>query len=228
MDFSGICIVIAAYNEAGAIGAVLDDLNTAAPGAQVLVVDDASQDDTAAVARAHGARVLRHPINRGQGAALQTGMTWALRQNMQTIVTFDADGQHSPADLPAMIEPIRADDADIVLGSRFLNGAPDMPALRRLTLRAAIVLTRVLSGLPVTDTHNGFRALSAAAARRINLRQDRMAHASEILDQIARSGLRYVERPVTVRYSDYSMAKGQRNRDAVKILLRVLMDKVTH
>lgn len=227
MNFTDTAIIIAAYNEASAIAAVLADLTQHAPGATVIVVDDASSDDTGHIARTHGAKVFRHAINRGQGAALQTGIDAAVRAGAKIIVTFDADGQHDAKDIAAMIEPIRAGSADVVLGSRFIEGSPNMPPLRRITLKLAVVLTRVLSGLAVTDTHNGFRALSADTARRIRLRQDRMAHASEILDQIARLGVRYVERPVHVHYSEYSLGKGQRNRDAVKVLLSVLMDKVT-
>ena len=226
--FDGVFVVIAAYNETEVIGPVLDEVARQVAADRIIVVDDASGDDTAARARAKGASVLRHLINRGQGAALATGIAHALAHGAAVIVTFDADGQHNADDLPAMIEPIVSGEADIVLGSRFLGPKQDMPPLRRIMLRIGTVITRLLSNIAVTDTHNGFRAFSAHAARTIRIGQDRMAHASEILDQIARHRLRFVERPVRVRYSDYSMSKGQRNRDAVKILARVILDKVMH
>lgn len=224
---AGVFVVIAAYNEARAIAAVIDDLCAHVDADHIIVVDDASHDDTATTARDNGVRVVHHMINRGQGAALATGIEFALSYDAQVIVTFDADGQHDAADLPAMIAPIVAGEADVVLGSRFISGnPPDMPPVRKFMLRLGTIITRLISNIRVTDTHNGFRALSRQAAKTIQIRQDRMAHASEILDQIARHRLRFVERHVNVRYSDYSMSKGQRNRDAVKILARVILDKV--
>jgi glycosyltransferase involved in cell wall biosynthesis len=203
-----IVAVVPAYNEAQAIGAVIADLLAADVG--VVVVDDGSADETAEQARVAGARVLRHAINRGQGAALQTGITAALQTDAEIIVTFDADGQFSAGDISALVAPIVAGTADVTLGSRFLGEAIAMPTARRLLVRLVVAVTRLYTGLRITDAHNGLRAFSAAAAARINLRQDRMAHASEILEQIAQQRLRYVEVPVAVHYSAYSLAKGQK------------------
>lgn len=225
--FDGVCIVVPAYNEATALGAVLDDLCRFVPARQVVVVDDCSRDDTADVARGRGAVVLRHAINRGQGAALATGLKAAIRMGASVIVTFDADGQHSADDLPALIAPILAGDAQVVLGTRFYPGSSvAMPRARRLVLRAGIVFTRLVSRIKVTDTHNGLRALSAHAARVIRIRHDRMEHASEILDEIRRHGLRFVEQPVHVRYSAYSLEKGQKSLDAVGLALRIVLGKM--
>ena len=196
------------------------------PAAHIVVVDDASADETSKVARATGARVLRHPINRGQGAALATGIAAALRLGAKIIVTFDADGQHDPADLPGVIEPIRSGEADIVLGTRFDPSKPsDVPGGRRFLLKLGVWFTRMISQVRVTDMHNGFRAMSADAARRIRMKQDRMEHASEILDEIRRHNLRYVERPTRIRYTDYSMQKGQKNREALRLAMRILFYK---
>lgn len=223
-----VFLVMPAFNEAGAIAATLDEVLRFLPPRQVIVVDDASTDATAALARDKGVQVVRHALNRGQGAALATGFEAARRGGAKIIVTFDADGQHRADDLPILVEPIQRGEADVVLGSRFLGTKPpQMPPLRRLMLRLGTVFTRFFSGIKVTDTHNGFRALSADATRIIHIRQDRMAHASELLDQVVRHRLRYVERPVEVRYSAYSLAKGQRNRDALKIMIRLLLDKVS-
>ncbi len=214
---SGAWVVIAAYNEGRAIGRVLAEL--AALPYRVAVVDDGSTDATAEIAARAGAEVLRHPINLGQGAALQTGIEYALLRGASHVVTFDADGQHRTADIAALLAALSTDDADFALGSRFRGAAVDLPPLRRLMLRAATLFTRATSGLDVTDAHNGLRAMTRRGAARIRLRQNRMAHASEILHQIAASGLRYAEVPVTIQYSRYSLAKGQRASEFVVILL---------
>ncbi len=210
-------IVIPAFHEEQVIGAIVSELRAAWP--RIVVVDDGSSDATGETARAAGATVLTHVVNRGQGAALQTGIAYALRHGAEYIVTFDSDGQHRAEDVPGLLEPLRAGVADAALGSRFLGTTEEMPRRRRLLLKAAILFTRIASGVRVTDTHNGLRAFTRRAAERIDLKMDRMAHASELLDQIAGARLRYVEVPVHVRYSDYSKAKGQRNRDALRVLI---------
>jgi polyprenyl-phospho-N-acetylgalactosaminyl synthase len=212
-----VYVVIAAYNEGAVIARVITDVGNA--GYRVVVVDDGSLDRTADVARAAGAVVVRHPFNLGQGAALQTGIDYALAQAAAVIVTFDADGQHRVADIGRLTCALVEQRVDFALGSRFLGQAPNLPMLRRLMLRAATQFTRLTAGLQVTDTHNGLRAMTRRGAAAIRLRQNRMAHASELLSQIAASGLRYVERPVTIEYTAYSLAKGQSMRDAVLILL---------
>jgi polyprenyl-phospho-N-acetylgalactosaminyl synthase len=214
---SGVWVVIAAYNESQALGRVLAGL--AGLPYCILVVDDGSSDPTAEIAARGGAEVVRHPINLGQGAALQTGIDYALMRGATHVVTFDADGQHRPEDIAALLAALGAHHAEFALGSRFRGAAPDLPPLRRLMLRAATAFTRVTTGLDVTDAHNGLRAMTRRGAGRIRLRQNRMAHASEILHQIGASGLAYVEVPVTIRYSRYSLAKGQRASEFVTILL---------
>jgi polyprenyl-phospho-N-acetylgalactosaminyl synthase len=212
-----VWVVIAAYNEAKVIADVIADVTGA--GYRVVVVDDGSKDRTADLAAQAGATVVRHPINLGQGAALQTGLDFALAQGAQFIATFDADGQHRAADIAPLIEALDVRRADFALGSRFLGSSVNLPTQRRLLLRAAIVFTRATTGLAITDSHNGLRAMTRRGAAAIHLRQNRMAHASEILHQIATSGLPYVETPVTIHYSAYSLAKGQRLIDALLILL---------
>jgi polyprenyl-phospho-N-acetylgalactosaminyl synthase len=210
-------VIVAAYNEAPVIVRVVSEL--VGCGHRVVVVDDGSSDATGALALSAGAALLPHPVNLGQGAALQTGIAFALRSGADTIVTFDADGQHRAGEAAALIAALGANNADFALGSRFLAAAPAMPASRRLLLGAATAFTRLTTGLNVTDTHNGLRAMTRRGASRIALRQNRMAHASEILHCIARSKLAYVEVPVTVDYNAYSLAKGQRLSDSLRILL---------
>jgi glycosyltransferase involved in cell wall biosynthesis len=211
-----ISVVIAAYNEARVIAGVVAGVIRA--GYDVVVVDDGSSDRTRDLAAAAGAVVLRHPINLGQGAALQTGIEFALRQGADIIVTFDADGQHRIADAARLVAALHTHDADFALGSRFLGGAVNQPLSRRILLRLATLFTRLTTGLSLTDTHNGLRAMTRLGASAIGLKQNRMAHASEILHQIADSGLKFVEVPVTIEYSAYSLAKGQSMGDALVIL----------
>lgn len=219
-----VFIVIAAYNEARAIATVVSELLPVYPN--VVVVDDGSADETARCAADAGAIVLKHLLNRGQGAALQTGISYALKHGAEYVVTFDADGQHSPADLPAMLAPIVAGQVEICLGSRFLGKSTDMPVSRRIMLKGAILFTRITSGMRLSDTHNGFRAFSRKAASMLDIQLDRMAHASELIDQVRSSGLPYREIPVHIRYTDYSLAKGQRSSAALRVALDYLIGRL--
>jgi polyprenyl-phospho-N-acetylgalactosaminyl synthase len=209
-------VVIPAYNEAEALTAVIADVQRT--GYRVVCIDDGSTDATASVARRAGCELVIHPFNLGQGAAIQTGIDYALARGADYLCTIDADGQHDAADLPRLVAALDEHGADFVLGSRFLGIAVDMPRARRSLLVAATMFTRFTTGLAVTDTHNGVRAMTRRGAQCIRLRQERMAHASEMLVQIRASGLRIAEVPVTVRYSPYSLAKGQRLPSAVRVL----------
>lgn len=217
-------IIMPAYNEASRIGDTLRSLVLLYPN--VVVIDDGSQDTTATVARDAGAWVLRHEVNSGQGAALQTGLTYALNQGADYLVTFDADGQHDPNDIARLLAPLKAGVADVALGSRFLGETVDMPWTRRLILKAGVLFTRIVSNIRVTDAHNGLRAFTRAAAAQIHLVQDRMAHASEVLDQIQARRLRYQEVPVTIRYTAATLAKGQSSLQAVKIAGELLLGRM--
>ncbi len=199
--------VIPAFNEEKRVARAVQDALSAC-GA-VVVVDDCSTDRTGQAAYAAGAYVLRHVINRGQGAALQTASDFAVRKlGADIVVHFDADGQMTAADIPHMIEPILKDEADVVLGSRFMGKeVENMPASRRLVHVGARLFTLLMSGMRLTDTHNGFRALSKSSAKKMRISLDRMAHASEIIDLIAAHRLRVVERPVTIRYTQDTLEK---------------------
>jgi glycosyltransferase involved in cell wall biosynthesis len=212
-----IWVVIAAYNEVGVIARVVGEVRRC--GYTVLLIDDGSTDATAATAEKAGAVVIRHPVNLGQGAALQTGIEYALREGADVIVTFDADGQHRVADIDVLIDAMAKHNVDFVFGSRVLGGAINLPPTRRLLLKAATWFTRITSGLSVTDTHNGLRAMTQQGAGAIRLRQNRMAHASEFLNQVSASRLKYIEVPVTIEYSAYSLAKGQKLGNSLSILV---------
>jgi glycosyltransferase involved in cell wall biosynthesis len=217
-------VVIACFNEQGAVGGVVSELRQ--HGLNVVVVDDGSKDESSARAAEAGAHTLKHLVNRGQGAALQTGIAFALRKGARFVVTFDADGQHDPNDLPAMLLPIAAGEVDICLGSRFLGEAHNMPATRRIMLKGAVIFTRITSGLRLTDAHNGLRAFSRQAAEHLDIQLDRMAHASEVVDQVRTSELPYREIPVHIRYTDYSLAKGQRSTAALRVAMDYLIGRV--
>ncbi len=219
-----IWVVVPAFNEAHQLVAVLGPLT--ASGHDIIVVDDGSTDTTAEIAARYPVSLLRHPSNRGQGAALRTGIAAALDHGADVVVTFDADGQHDPSDIPRLVEPVVTGRADVVLGSRFRGRVIGLPRSRRLLLYAARAFTRAFSGMAVTDPQNGLRALSRAAAERIQIVQDGMAHASEIIDQIRRHRLRWCEVPVTVRYTAATRAKGQSAWNAFRIVGRLLAGKV--
>jgi glycosyltransferase involved in cell wall biosynthesis len=221
---SGVWIVVAAYNEARTIADVVREIRRT--GHALVVVDDGSTDATAELAAAASAEVVRHPFNLGQGAALQTGIEFALAQGARFVVTFDADGQHRTSDIAALLDALTRNDADFALGSRVLGATVNLPPRRRWLLKAATWFTRMTTGLAVTDAHNGLRAMTRRGAGTIRLHQNRMAHASEILHQIAASGLTYVEAPVTVEYSAYSLAKGQRTSDALTILVDLFVRRL--
>jgi polyprenyl-phospho-N-acetylgalactosaminyl synthase len=218
-------IVIPAWNESTRLPEVLRGLRDVR--CEIVVVDDGSADTTAEVGKQAGVWVLRHLVNRGQGAALRTGIDFALKQGAQTIVTFDADGQHRAADLPVLLQPIEDNTADLVLGSRFLGSCPGIPALRRLLLKSAVLFTRITTGLKLTDAHNGLRAMSRLAAERIRFSEDGMAHASQIISLAARENLRIKEIPCTITYSSQTLAKGQSNKAALSILGRLVISRLT-
>ena len=219
-----VFVVVPAYNEAPRIGPVLERLLQIAP--TVVVVDDGSRDDTSEVVRRYPVWLLRHVVNLGQGAAIQTGITFALQKGAQYVATFDADGQHEPRDLLTMYNRLIEERVDYALGSRFLGRTENIPWSRWLMLKAAVWFTRLMSGIWITDTHNGIRMMTRRGAEKIHITMNRMEHASEILDQIARSGYRYVEVPVTIRYSEESLAKGQKTSAAVRLAAKLFAERL--
>ncbi|HLD20048.1 MAG TPA: glycosyltransferase family 2 protein [Patescibacteria group bacterium] len=219
-----VIVIIPAYNEAKVIRNVVSDVKK--HGYDVVVVDDCSLDSTYHYAEKAGAVVLRHHVNRGQGAALATGMEYALSQEADIVVTFDADGQHCAHEIQSIITPIIKGEVDVVLGSRFLGTTQDMSRSRGISLKAALFFTRLTTGLALTDVHNGFRAFSKNAALKIKIFQNRMAHASEILDQISQHNLRFIEVPVTIIYSSYSRQKGDSSlKRIITTLSQIILGK---
>ncbi len=214
-----IWIVIPAFNEEKCIGEVLDRFSHTTYS--VVVVDDCSSDSTVNVASGYSVVLLKHLINLGQGAALQTGFDYLLQKtDAKFVVTFDSDGQHDIEDIPKIVKLLDSGQYDVVLGSRFLqtNKVEGMPFIKYVVLKLGLLFTRATTGLMITDTHNGLRGFSIDALRMIHINQNRMAHASEILSQVAKRRLRFREVQVNIRYTDYSMGKGQSIFNFVNIL----------
>lgn len=210
-------IVIPAYNESARIRPVIETLLDR--GYLVVVVDDGSSDDTYDVLLGSGAIALQHSVNLGQGAALATALRYLERRpGVEFVVTFDADGQHHPDDIPKAVKALSDSDAEVLLGSRFLGETDNMPTSRLLLLKAATLFTRLTTGLKVTDTHNGFRVIRANQLPRFRLRHNRMAHASEVHDIVKRHNIPYIEFPNRIRYTDETLEKGQRLSGAFAIL----------
>ena len=216
--------IMPAYEEASRIEAAILDVKKYI--STIVVVDDGSQDETTDVAQRTGVMVLRHAINRGQGAALRTGTMAALKLGAEIIVDVDADGQHDAEFIPKLMEPILNGTADVVLGSRFLGIKSDgMPWSRRVLHAGIHIFNTLILGISwrFTDPQCGLRALSRSAAEELKFTQDRFAHCSEILRLLSRSGLRVAEVPTRIRYTSDSLAKGQKAKDAFKIVWQLLM-----
>ncbi|MBI4058756.1 glycosyltransferase family 2 protein [Candidatus Microgenomates bacterium] len=220
-----VAAVIPAFNEEKRIWKVIRD--AAKYVDKIIVVDDGSCDKTAQQVKNRKAIVLTHRFNLGQGAALQTGFDYAKKINADIVITFDADGQFKASEIPRVIKPILEGRIDAVLGSRFLGGTVDMPLSRRMTLRLGIIFTNIFYGIKLTDTFNGFRAFSSGAIHKINLTQNRMAHAAEIIDQIQLHKLKFVEVPVTVIYNKNTFNKGLRNINAFKLFFDLITKKLS-
>lgn len=197
-----IFCVIPAWNEAHSISEVVASVRRQVN--EVIVVDDGSSDETVSLAVAAGATVLLHPINRGQGAALRTGTQYALDQGADIIIHFDADGQFVAEEIPEALVPVINGQVEAVFGSRFLGKEHNLPPLKkRVLLPLARLFNFVFLGVRFNDPQNGFRVLSATAARQLNWQQDKMAHCSEILWLTRLAKIRYQEVGVTVRYSRF-------------------------
>lgn len=214
-----IFIVIPCYNEAEHLAKVIE---SAKPHGQVIVVDDGSTDNSFQIAFQSEVIVLRHLVNRGMGAALETGDQYALSRGAGIVVHFDADGQHLAQEIPKLVQPIIGGQVDVVLGSRFLAKNDYAPFLKKyFILKPAVFFQNFLLGVKLTDAHNGFRALSGSALKKIRITQDNMAHATEIIEKIKENKLAYQEVPVTVVYREF----GQGFLSGFKIIRDLLFGK---
>jgi len=216
-----IYIVVPAYNEEQKIGRVIRGLFEHGYN-NIVVVDDGSTDNTAISAETAGAVVIKHIVNRGQGASLQTGNDYCVKNGAEIIVHFDADDQFNPADIKTSLEILSAKGAEIVFGSRFLDDRSRLPLTKRLLiLPISILINWILTGLKLSDAHNGFRVMKSGIAKSIAITHDGMAHNSEIVAEIKRLKIPFAECPVEVRYHDY----GQGAVSGFKILWDILFKK---
>ncbi|NMA42718.1 MAG: glycosyltransferase family 2 protein [Oligosphaeraceae bacterium] len=192
-----------------------------------IMVDDGSQIPLREMLSDMPLHILRHPINLGQGAALQTGMEYAKRLGAEHVLHFDADGQHRAEDIERFITTLD-EGYDVVLGSRFLRheDSGSLPTRKRLLLQAARLVNLIFTGVWLTDAHNGFRALNRKALHAIDLQENRMAHATEILSQIRHAKLKIKEIPTLINYSEYSLRKGQKISNSLNIILDLILRKL--
>lgn len=215
-----VIALVPAYNESERVVGVVEALLPHVD--EVVVIDDGSSDDTGIQARGAGATLLRHAVNLGQGAALETGHVYARKKNAQAVLHFDGDGQFDVKDIARAKALLDRGDVDIVLGSRFINSTSKIPWFKRVCiLPLARVVNRIFSGLTLTDAHNGFRMLGPRAVAQIKLRHNRMAHATEIVELIRAHDLRYEEIPITVTYHEY----GQKMRGGFSVLTDLITGK---
>jgi glycosyltransferase involved in cell wall biosynthesis len=219
---SDVWLVVPVYNEATVIADVVREARKTFPN--VVCVDDGSKDDSASEIRLSGAHLVRHPVNLGQGAAIQTGVEYARTQpGAKYFATFDADGQHRVEDVEAMVARLRAEPLDIVVGTRFHGEVDHIPFVKRVVLKTVVALSPTLRKLKLTDAHNGLRVFNKTVADGMNITLNGMGHASQIVEMIARKDWRVAEEPVTILYTEYSMAKGQSLINGVNILFDTVL-----
>lgn len=218
-----LLVIIPAFNEASIIGNTIQGVRHSLKEAKILVVNDGSSDATGAVAEKAGAMVVSHPINRGLGGALGTGLYWAKEKDVDFTVTFDADGQHDPSDILKVLEPITAGTADVVIGTRTKSGWSEIPWDRKIVLTLSNWLTWWLFGITTTDSTSGLRAFNRKAIEQIQIKTDQMEVSNEFFYEIKRCKLKLEEVPIKVRYTEYSRSKGQKNSNAVNVGVKLLL-----
>jgi len=224
-DTKSIFIIIPCFNEARVIRKTVTEVLE--KGYSVVVIDDCSKDGSKKQITGLPVYYLRHRVNMGQGAALQTGIDFAKKKGAKYFVTFDADGQHDSNDIRDMVEFLEKENADIVFGSRFLPGAKtNVSRSRSFALNMGRYINYFVSGILLSDSFNGLRLLSTNAAKKIKITENRMAHPVELMMLTAVNKLKYVEYPVAIHYSDYSKSKGLKNRDGIKILFEIFLHKI--
>lgn len=220
LDFRDTWLIIPCFNEGSVIGDVITNARATFPN--IVAVNDGSADNSAVAIHAAGAHLVNHPVNLGQGAAIQTGVEYARAQpGAKIFVTFDADGQHQVKDVVAMVDRLRAEPVDIIVGTRF--GRPrseddQVPLIKRIVLKTVVALSPRTRRLGLTDAHNGLRVFNRTVAEQLNLRMNGMSHASEFVRLMDDLSWRVSEQPVDILYTEYSMSKGQSLFNGVNIL----------
>ncbi len=224
-DNRSIFVIVPCYNESKVIRQTIKTLLD--KHYSVVVVDDASSDKSWEQLKDLPLYYLRHRVNLGQGAALQTGIDFARKKNAAYYVTFDADGQHDADDIPGMMEMLSRQKADIVFGSRFLPGSKtNVSVSRGFVLNLARFVNFLVSGILLSDAYNGLRIFNRKTADLIRLTENKMAHATQFLILVAKHHIRYAEFPNSIHYSDYSRKKGLKNVEGMKIFFEILLYKI--
>ncbi len=228
---SKVIFLIRAYNEATRIAPVIESIFQAGY-THILVVDDGSKDNTLEIlSQFPSLHVVHHPFNRGGWAALETGFEYMRRNGeelgIEYVVTFDADGQHHIEDMSVFMRAFQEDPTlDLVLGSRFIvKTDTNVPFFRRLTLLGGQFFTLFISGLWLTDAHNGYRMMRLEAVKKIRLTMDGMEYGSEFVDEMRNKKCRFVEVPVNVTYTDDTLAKWQHLGGAWRIVTKMIWKK---
>lgn len=224
-ETASIFVIVPCYNEATVIRDTVVSLLE--KGYRVVVVDDASSDDTKTALKGLSVYYIRHEVNLGQGAALQTGIEFALQAGAAWLVTFDADGQHDVNDIELMMDLLNKENAGVVFGSRFLAGASaNISLLRKVVLRSARLVNYFASGILLTDANNGLRLMTRDAALKMQITENRSTHSAQIQDMVKQNRIKYAECPVNISYTDYSRRKGIKNIASIRILYEMILFKI--
>lgn len=224
-EFQKTAVVIPIYNEGAVIAEVIDDIRSV--GLQnIIVVDDGSSDDTRMILSQLPIHYLRHSINRGKGAAVQTGITYAKLIGFEIIVTMDGDGQHDPKDCLKLIKKIQ-NGYDVALGTR-MNDPKGMPLTRKIANHMANLLVFIMFGIKVSDSQSGFRAYGKKAITKFRVVYDKYEFDTVILQHLVKYGLSYAEVPIRVRYTSYSMSKKNKQNfiNGVKTTLNIIISQI--
>lgn len=221
-----VCVIVPCYNEEQVVRKVLQDIK--AHFKEIICVDDGSSDNSASEIIISGATLIEHPINLGAGAAIQTGIDYALQDPaVEIFITIDADGQHNINDAVAMVKHLQRHNLDIVFGSRFIGNVESIHPIKKVFLKIAALFSTTTTGVKLTDPHIGLRVFNRKFAENLKLSLPDFTHASEVIHRIKEGNYKYAEVPVTVTYSDYSKAKGQPMMNAINITVDLLINRIT-
>lgn len=221
---NSIFVIVPCFNEAYIIRETAEQL---LPHYSVVVVDDASSDDTKQKLKGLPVYYIKHPVNLGQGAAVQTGIDFALKKGAEYLVTFDADGQHHAADIRKMLDILIKENAGIIFGSRFLPGsATNISVTRKIMLKIARFINYLASGMLLSDANNGLRIMTRETAEKMQITENRSSHNAQVQNLVKLNRIKYAECPVSISYSDYSRKKGMRNISSIRILYDLILYKL--
>lgn len=220
-----ILVLLPAYNEADSIREVIGDLKKE-NYPNIVVVDDGSHDETRNTCLDSGLKVISHRINRGAGAAIQTGIEYARTTSAEFLVIMDADGQHKAEDISLLLRKISGTEAGMVIGNRFENSTNEIPRIRRFYNWIANVITNLPNRKNYKDTQSGFRVLSRDCFEKINLRIDGFGFCSEMIWQVESMKYEILEVPIKVIYTEHSMKKGQNFAVGVRTALNLLFERI--